>query len=290
MKSHLDQLYISSSLYPNEKMDKILQKLINLGIKKIELSGGSIHYTDVERDLILLKKKHLLSYNFHNYFPPPEEDFVLNLASLNDQIYEKSLQFCINAIKMAIRVGAERIGFHAGFLVDFSTNEIGKKIEFNSFYDKDKALHRFFQSIEYLQKIADNKLTVYFENNVFSTPNRDEFNGKCPFLLTTSNDYYEYINKIEFPLLLDLAHLYVSSTSLNLNFEKECAELIKCTDYLHISHNNGHVDQHAPLIQESPIVKVVQSERISNAIITLELSSEDGLLQSIDTIRGFNLC
>ena len=47
-------------------------------------------YANFEIDLLELKDKYNLNYQCHNYFPPPQQDFVLNLASLNDDTFNKN--------------------------------------------------------------------------------------------------------------------------------------------------------------------------------------------------------
>ena len=69
------------------------------GFTNIELSGGTEYYDNFENDLINLKKEFDLNYLIHNYFPPPLEHFVLNLASTDKDIYEKSLSHYKRAIQ-----------------------------------------------------------------------------------------------------------------------------------------------------------------------------------------------
>ena len=45
----------------------------------------------MEADLLELKKQHDLNFLCHNYFPPPPAEFVLNIASLDDQVSEMSV-------------------------------------------------------------------------------------------------------------------------------------------------------------------------------------------------------
>ena len=58
--------------------------LSNNQIDCIELSGGRYSKNQL-KSLIQLKKK--IRLRVHNYFPPPQIPFVLNLASNNKKIY-----------------------------------------------------------------------------------------------------------------------------------------------------------------------------------------------------------
>ena len=84
-------IYVSSACSSKKNIREAIEELAQLGIKNIELTGGTIYYQDYEKDILRLKEEYNLNYLVHNYFPPPQESFVLNLASLNNDIYQKSL-------------------------------------------------------------------------------------------------------------------------------------------------------------------------------------------------------
>ena len=94
-------IYVSTSCVKSKKIIDSVLKLAQSGFKNIELSGGTEYYDNFENDLINLKKEFDLNYLIHNYFPPPLEHFVLNLASTDKDIYEKSLSHYKRAIQLA---------------------------------------------------------------------------------------------------------------------------------------------------------------------------------------------
>jgi len=77
-------MYVSSACVVHEKIKDSIEELGLNGFKDIELSGGTKYYAGYEDDLIRLKEKYHLNYLVHNYFPPPKEEFILNLASLDE--------------------------------------------------------------------------------------------------------------------------------------------------------------------------------------------------------------
>ena len=91
-------IYISSACIKSDKISESISILAESGFRKIELSGGTKYYKDYEKDLVFLQQKYNLNYLVHNYFPPPEEPFVLNLASTNDHIYHSSIELYKKAI------------------------------------------------------------------------------------------------------------------------------------------------------------------------------------------------
>ena len=116
-------IYLSSACSSNKKIGDAIREIARLGFKNIELTGGTQYYDEYETDLLRLQDKYHLNYLVHNYFPPPQEPFVLNLASPNPEIYQKSLQHCYNAIALAKKLGAKQLGFHAGFFIGFEKLE-----------------------------------------------------------------------------------------------------------------------------------------------------------------------
>jgi sugar phosphate isomerase/epimerase len=72
-------------------------------------------YDDLLNDLLELKAKYNLTYRCHNYFPPPPKSFVLNLASLDDDIFQMSMDHAKKALELSESLGADKYGLHAGF-------------------------------------------------------------------------------------------------------------------------------------------------------------------------------
>ena len=90
-------------------------------------------------------------------------------------------------------------------------------------------------------------------------------------MLTNYDSYLELIEKIEFNLLLDLAHLKVSCHSLGLNFAEELDSLISKSDYIHVSDNDGLHDQNKAVAQGSQLFKLLETHHLSHKTITLEI-------------------
>ncbi len=263
-------IYISSSCVKHNKIKDSVQELVDNGFKNIELSGGTEYYDGFESELLELKDKYDLSYLCHNYFPPPKEHFVLNLASLDDDVYHKTFEHLKSAIELSKRLSAKRFGFHAGFFIDIRVDEIGKKITKDTLFDKEKSVKRFCDGFKELQQIAG-ELILYIENNVFSSTNATTYENEKPFMLTTSAEYKELKNIIDFHLLLDVAHLKVSSKTFGLNFEDELSYMIKQSDYVHISDNDALHDLNHKLQRDSELVNMLKKNDLKNKDFTLEI-------------------
>ncbi|WP_320035326.1 TIM barrel protein [Halarcobacter sp.] len=263
-------IYVSSSCVKHKKIKNSVEELAQNGFKNIELSGGTEYYDSFENDLLELKEKYDLNFICHNYFPPPKEHFVLNLASLNDEIYQKSFNHLLKSINLSKRLGAQKFGFHAGFFINIKVKDIGKKISKENIFDKDKAIKRFCDSYKKLEKNTNN-LNLYIENNVFSYTNYKTFNKENIFMLTSLNDYEELKSLIDFNLLLDIAHLKVSTRTLELNFEFELKKLLQSSDYIHISDNDSLHDLNYTIKKNSELMKLLKKQNLKNKTFTLEI-------------------
>lgn len=81
-------IYVSSTCVRQHNIADVIRRLAGAGIRNIELSGGTDYYDGIEREIGQLQREYNLRYACHAYFPPPEEPFVVNLASCNDRIYK----------------------------------------------------------------------------------------------------------------------------------------------------------------------------------------------------------
>jgi sugar phosphate isomerase/epimerase len=258
---------------------------VSHGFKNIELSGGTEYYDGFEDDLLELKARYDLNYMCHNYFPPPKEHFVLNLASLNNEIYEKTLKHLTHAIELSKKIDANKFGFHAGFLVDIKVSEIGQRISKNDLYDKDMAIQRFCDGFQKLQNIAGD-LDLYLENNVFSSTNFKTYNGKNFFMLTNYAEYEQLHKSIDFKLLLDIAHLKVSSQTLGFDFEDEISKMILQSDYIHVSDNDGSHDLNLALRSDSKLMALLKKQDLAFKDFTLEIYDQmDKIKESYEILN-----
>ncbi len=264
-------IYVSSSCVKFNKISESVAFLADNGFKNIELSGGTNYYPEFEDDLLELKEKYNLSYLVHNYFPPPKTHFVLNLASLNDQIFNDSIEHYLRAINLAKKIGANKYGLHAGYFVDPSVKELGKKFKNSPIVNKDKAIERFCEGFEILKKEAD-QIKLYIENNVISASNYETY-GENILMLTNCDEYTQLKKRLNFDLLLDLAHLKVSSRTLGLDFEKEINTLWAATDYIHLSDNDGFHDSNQSFTIKSETYSFLKNNNLAGKTFSLEIYS-----------------
>ncbi|MBI2026262.1 MAG: TIM barrel protein [Deltaproteobacteria bacterium] len=263
-------IYVSISSLSHLGLKNAIDLVCRHGIKNIELSGAFPYYDGIDKDLRTLQKFHRLNLICHNYFPHPKIPFIINLASLNDNIYQRSLSFLKEAIALSKKIESPKFGFHAGFFVDITIDEIGKTVKYKELSDQKKSIQRFTEAWDELQAESDG-VELYIENNVLSFNNYKTFHHQNPLMLTTLEEYRELKKNIDFELLLDVAHLKVSAHSLGLNFIEEFQGLISQTDYVHLSDNDGFSDQNKSFNQSSDLWNLLDLADLNKKTITLEI-------------------
>ncbi len=266
-------IYVSSKCSKQKIIRLAIKEIVDHGFRNIELSGGTEYYEGYENDIFELKEKYALNLLIHNYFPPSKEEFVLNLASLDDNIYNRSIEHLRRAILLSKKIGAVKFSFHAGFFIDIKVDEIGKSIAKKETGDIERALKRFCNGFLDLKKEAED-IKLYIENNVYSQSNFRRYGRDNPFILTTTDDYHTLKKKVDFNLLLDVAHLYVSTKTLGLDFEREFEKLFFISDYIHLSDNDGIHDQNFGFTHESNLFKILYMYNFTGKTVTLEIYSD----------------
>ncbi len=243
-------IYLSTGAYNSITGYEAAKLFLENGIDCIELSGG-------KADEKLVEKLHALKgsceLQIHNYFPPPKDPFVFNLASNDSSIAEKSLKHAFNAIDFAVRFGCASYGFHAGFLLDPKVNELGQKIKNQNLESRKKAKALFVQRVNEVSSYAQQKgVKILLENNVISETNFKEF-GTNPLLMTNHFETIEMMNATDnnVGLLVDVAHLKVSSLTEGFCKKEYLEATSEFTCAYHFSDNDGRFDYNDPVSADS---------------------------------------
>lgn len=268
------EAFVSSSCVKAKVIEEAIEKLIDVGIRKIELSGGTSYYDHeiMIDNLDKLRKMHNLEFLLHNYFPPPSKDFVLNLASNDNEIFKQSETHLLKCIEYSSRLESKQFGFHAGFFFNIPLNEIGKKITAKVYDNFENATEVFCNRFRKIEARA-NELGVklYLENNVYSKTNHNTYGLPVPALLTNLETYQELKERIDFKLLLDVAHLKVSCQTLKKDFTTELQSLFNVSDYIHVSDNDGLHDTNNAIELKSSLYQELKQLNWSGKTVTLEI-------------------
>ena len=94
-------IFVSTGGFAKLPGNIVAERYLRKGIKNIELSGGVYSLTLVQD---LLKIKNEVNFRIHNYFPPPKNPFVLNIASLNQKNSKRSMDHVYSSIRYCIKI------------------------------------------------------------------------------------------------------------------------------------------------------------------------------------------
>lgn len=262
---------MSSSCIKGKKISEVICKLAEYGFKNIELSGGTSYYPNIFKDLKMLQKIYGLTYTCHSYFPPPQKDFVVNLASCNDEIYNSSIEHYKNCIQNLPDIGCTVLSIHSGFFLELSPEELGNNVHTKIEYDIKEGLKRFCEAYSQISYMASQYgITMYLENNVMDSVNFERNGRRTLVMMVDSDSILELKKKLKFHLLLDLGHLYATCYSLKKDFYKEAKRIAPYVEWFHLSNNNAIADQHLPLTEKCAIVNIYKEIAKPNNNITLE--------------------
>ena len=228
-------------------------------IPAIELSGGAYSALQ-ERELIGMSKH--LALQVHNYFPPPEQPFVFNLASSDRVLMERSLEHVRNAMRLAIALGRPLYSFHAGFRINPLVSELGHVMRRRELRDRTTALNQFGENVLLLAEEARRQgVVLLVENNVLNAMNLRSF-GEDPLLLTNPEEIASFMAKMptNVGLLLDVAHLKVSARTLGFDPIAAHAHVKPWIQGYHLSDNDGLSDSNEAVATDSWFWQVIEPD------------------------------
>lgn len=256
-------LYIST-ICLKQKMDlsKMLDLFKRLNLKNVELGV----WEKVDRDCLELLKKNNFNFIVHHYFPPPKKPFIINLASSNKEILERSINQIKKSIDFCSSLNIDLFSFHAGFRIDptgFRSNPNASfKFDLNkgNIPNHEKSFKIFKESVKKIVKYAELKnIKIAIENNVVAE--YDLINRQNKILLMTElwefERLFKEISSGKLGILLDLGHLKVTSNLLGFDRYNFIDKLKNKIFAIHSHENNGRVDQHKELKENSWCFEVI---------------------------------
>jgi sugar phosphate isomerase/epimerase len=243
-------IFVSTGGFGSQAAWKTALDFLNAGISSTELSGGLYDKLNQERLRGLSSE---VSFQVHNYFPPPSRPFVFNLASMDAEISKLSIRHALDSMRLSLDLGTQIYSFHAGYLLDPIVDELGKTIRSQKLSHRKDAIEVFLENVNLLADAAlKDGMSLLVENNVFSFNNHRQF-GQNPFLMTSADEciYIMRNTPSNVNLLIDVAHLKVSANTMGydpIEFLKACNFWINA---YHLSDNDGMTDSNQSFSEES---------------------------------------
>jgi len=248
-------------------------RLLDSGVSSIELSGGVPH-RGIERSIEELRAYARLQ--LHNYFPPADPPFVFNLASPVDYLRDRTIQSMTRALELSARIGAERYSIHAGFLVDPPVTYLGASWQSLERTDVREAQRLFIDSVLKLREVASRVgVRLLIENNVLTAGTKNQC-GDDVLLMATGEQITAIMERLpdDVGLLMDVAHLKVTATTLGLDPLEELDLVSAHTAGYHLSDNDGFADTNGPVTRESWFWSALKP---TAGFVTLEVAPGPGI-------------
>ena len=225
----------------------------------------------------------------HNYFPAPKVPFVINLASENKEVRELSLNHCLNNIELSAKNNINFYSAHAGFCLDPEPNKLGKFIQVEKKFQRSQHIDIFLESLNKILTFAESlNVNFYIENNVISKKNFIDNKNVNSFLCCDAeeiNYVFKEINKTNFGLLLDTAHLKVSSSTLKLDKVNEVEKILDKIKVIHHSDNDGKDDSNEPIDHEYWFLKFKKFYSLWDHVIEVKNIDIDTINKQIEIVN-----
>lgn len=251
----MPNIYVSTSCLGHKLgLNDILEIYWQNGFHGVEL--GFIQGRVEDLDIL---KAYRFNYLIHNYFPPEDPPFLLNIASSSLDELERSMSFVKKCLVNCSKYEIPMYSLHAGFRSTGIPTETG--IIFNDVITPyEKAFNTMVESLTKINKWADEYgITVLIENNV-SSSEASGFVGEMVLLQTPEEFHklFDIINLDKIKILLDLGHLKVASTWLKFDLEEAVTSMKRNTSMLHLHDNDGKFDQHHSISKSSVLLPLIK--------------------------------
>lgn len=252
------EAYISTGAFRFSELREIIAFSVARGIDHIELSSG-VTYRQNLLDPVRETNQKQITYLIHNYFPPVENPFVLNLASPDPDTRKRSLDLCEAAIELTAQLEAPFYSVHSGFTFDIRPGLLGKPesqrdIPLNAHIPYEQAYTIFVKSVLNLTKFAKSKgVRLLIENNVVSPIYAREHNRNT-LLMATADEIVRLMSDVDDPalgVLVDVGHVKVTATVLGFRRERFVEALAPHIGAFHLSDNDGQTDQNLPFSEDT---------------------------------------
>lgn len=228
---------------------KISTVLKNIkGNYNLEICSGHPVEFNAEETLNMLidwSKEYKKKVILHNFSPPETSNIVVNLSNSDEEKRKQVKQVLKNRIKYTRELGGDYYSFHAGYTTDY---EFGKK-NYTHHLSSKEAIRIFTEELIEIVEYAEKKnVNIGIENH------NVEKSNKSNMILYSSHDFkflFEEIKSNNLYLHLDVGHLKISSNTYGFDKIKFLEDFSDKIIAVHLSENDGLLDQHRPFNQNS---------------------------------------
>jgi hypothetical protein len=278
-------IYVSTLAFTGKSPEEI-ELIATENNFALEFSSGLPYRSDMEQFFNDVSIRKIL----HNYFPAPQNPFVLNLASKNTDILNRSIEHCLTGINITANNNCPFYAAHAGFCIDPKPDDLGGKLEIADKFDLDVNWNIFINSVEIIINHAKSKgVQFLIENNVLTPFNYVDF--KNPLLCCESDQIirmFEYFKSCDnFGLLLDTAHLKVSSKTLSKNLFSEFEKISSFVKAIHHSDNNGELDNNLSINNDYWFLPFLKLYKSLPHVLEVKNSNINSIIYQLDLLEHY---
>ena len=278
-------MYVSSTSFRVRRLAAILAVCDEAGLTGLELSA----LDDWEPELLVgpVARRYLL----HNYCPPPSMPFVLNLASSDPAVLEKSVAHCRRAIDLSAALGAPVYAAHAGFAVDLEPRLLGdpqgqSAVVARGVPHYEETYARLLESARSLTAYAKARgVRFLIENHALSALGGGA--GRQLLPMVTSDDLRRLLTDVAddgFGVLVDVGHLNVSARALGFDRARFIETLAPFIGGFHVSDNSGLVDEHRSFGRDAWFLPFLRTCPKVPVTIELDRAAIDEILEIRDLV------
>lgn len=262
-----------------------LDAYARVDINYVELSGP--HDRPPSPELLDALAQMPFEFVVHNYFPAPEEPFVLNLASLDGAVRQRGIDHAMENLELCARIRSPLYTVHGGFRCDPGPDFVFHPER--GMTEVERAIDLFADSMAQVCRRAEHLgIDIGVENNVLSPANHAK-SPDDPFLMfLTASDYQQLSARVSSPrlgALLDVGHLNVTCHTLGLDRSSVVAEMLPFVSAFHLHDNDGSADQHLPVTAASWFMPLISGEVARRMILEPQGMSEAELRECIRLVN-----
>ncbi len=285
-------IWISTGAFRTKEISDLLQQAVNLELDTIELSSGMSYSRDMISKIYPAREQGT-RFLVHNYFPPPEQPFVLNIAAHDPEQQEQTMNLCRSAIELAAGLGAPFYSVHAGFAADLTPRMLGNpdmqaEALKNSAVNRDRSYQIMLDTVRTLADYAaGHGIGLLIENNVISPVFLEKLPVN-PLLLTSAGEITRFMNEIDrdnVGMLLDTGHARVSATAEKFDLHEFMQEVLPHTRAMHLSDNDGRLDQNLTFTADAWFAPYLRDITDMELVIECYRLSDQEILQQIEVVK-----
>lgn len=288
MSESSNSLYVSSGAFKTKSVQRVVGWALDWELDRIELGSGTDWAPDVLRPVLETAGRRI-HYLVHNYFPPHERPFLLNLAAADEVNLGESLEHCRYAIDLSAELNAPFFSVHAGFAFKARPEQLGRNLTQAPRVSLEEAHEIFVQSVRHLCTYAAEKgIGIAVENNVIASFNL--VNGKNMLgLCATAEDIlrtYDEVGSSNLGFLVDVGHLKVTATSLGFDMHAFLDKVASRVVAFHLGDNDGMSDQNQPFDEQAWFIPRLAEFPNTTMILEAYDLEPDEIRESCRVIEG----